>query len=219
MKENRIVIIDDHAVFIQGLSLLIDNEKDLQVAGTATNFFDGEKLVEEIQPDLVIVDLNLGDKDGLDLIKILTEKNPKIKILVLSMMQERYYTERSLAAGAKGFVMKDAVADTVITAIRTVLEGKIWLSPSEKERYLDTMFQKPSQTVSKNPIEDLSNRQLQILRMMGSGHGTVEIANILSISTKTVEAHKEQLKKKLNCNTAQELLRLAISCNKEMSQK
>jgi DNA-binding NarL/FixJ family response regulator len=135
------------------------------------------------------------------------------------MMQERYYTERSLAAGAKGFVMKDAVADTVITAIRTVLEGKIWLSPSEKERYLDTMFQKPSQTVSKNPIEDLSNRQLQILRMMGSGHGTVEIANILSISTKTVEAHKEQLKKKLNCNTAQELLRLAISCNKEMSQK
>ncbi|MBR5866895.1 MAG: response regulator transcription factor [Spirochaetaceae bacterium] len=219
MKENRIVIIDDHAVFIQGLSLLIDNEKDLQVAGTATNFFDGEKLVEEIKPDLVIVDLNLGDKDGLDLIKILTEKNPKIKILVLSMMQERYYTERSLAAGAKGFVMKDAVADTVITAIRTVLEGKIWLSPSEKERYLDTMFQKPSQTVSKNPIEDLSNRQLQILRMMGSGHGTVEIANILSISTKTVEAHKEQLKKKLNCNTAQELLRLAISCNKEMSQK
>ena len=219
MKENRIVIIDDHAVFIQGLSLLIDNEKDLQVAGTATNFFDGEKLVEEVKPDLVIVDLNLGDKDGLDLIKILTEKNPKIKILVLSMMQERYYTERSLAAGAKGFVMKDAVADTVITAIRTVLEGKIWLSPSEKERYLDTMFQKPSQTVSKNPIEDLSNRQLQILRMMGSGHGTVEIANILSISTKTVEAHKEQLKKKLNCNTAQELLRLAISCNKEMSQK
>ena len=153
MKENRIVIIDDHAVFIQGLSLLIDNEKDLQVAGTATNFFDGEKLVEEVKPDLVIVDLNLGDKDGLDLIKILTEKNPKIKILVLSMMQERYYTERSLAAGAKGFVMKDAVADTVITAIRTVLEGKIWLSPSEKERYLDTMFQKHLKLFLKIPLK------------------------------------------------------------------
>ncbi len=218
MKENSIVIIDDHAVFIQGLSLLIDNEKDLRVAGTATNFFDGEKLVEEIQPDLVIVDLNLGDKDGLELIEILTQKFPKIKILVLSMMQERYYAERSLAAGAKGFVMKDAVADTVITAIKTVLDGKIWLSPNEKERYFDSMFQKPSQNTNKNPIEELSNRQLQILRMMGSGHGTIEIANILSISSKTVEAHKEQLKKKLNCNTAQELLRLAISWNKDISQ-
>ncbi len=217
MTQKRIVIVDDHSIFIQGLSLLIEREKDLCVAGTATNFFDGQKLIEEVLPDMAIIDLNLADKDGLDLIKIITEKHPSIKILVLSMMEERYYAERSLAAGAKGFVMKDAVADTVITAIRTVLSGKIWLSTSEKERYFDSMFQNKNQNLTKNPVEELSNRQLQIFRMLGSGHGTLEIANRLSLSTKTVEAHKEQLKKKLNCSSAQELLRLAISWNKNLS--
>lgn len=213
--KHKIVIIDDHIIFIQGLSLLIESDKDFSVTGSATNSHDGLELIKQQKPDLVIVDLNLGDEDGLELIKSISVKFPKTKVLVLSMMQERYYSERCLAAGAKGYVMKDAAADTVIRALKTVLEGKIWLSEDEQKRYIDFHFKEPQQKQdSKSLMDSLSDRQLQIMRLIGQGNGTLEIAQMLSISTKTVDAHKEQLKKKLNCSTSQELLRLAISWNK-----
>lgn len=216
MKQYRIVVIDDHAIFIQGLSLLIGGQRDFHVTGSATNAAAGETLIAEQKPDMAIIDLNLGDEDGLDLIKSVAEHFPETRILVLSMLQERYYAERSLAAGARGYVMKDAAADTLIAAMRTVLAGKIWLSDNEQKRYIDSLFQPRSQkSPRKNPLETLSNRQLQIFRMLGRGHSTPEMAQTLSISTKTVDAHKEQLKKKLDCASAQELLRLAISWNKD----
>lgn len=213
--KHKIVIIDDHIIFIQGLSLLIESDKSFSVTGSATNSHDGLELIKKENPDCVIVDLNLGEEDGLELIKSITVKFPKTKILVLSMMQERYYSERCLAAGAKGYVMKDAAADTVIRALKTVLQGKIWLSEEEQKRYIDSHFKEPQQKQdSKSLMDNLSDRQLQIMRLIGQGNGTLEIAQMLSISTKTVDAHKEQLKKKLNCSTSQELLRLAISWNK-----
>ena len=213
--KHKIVIIDDHIIFIQGLSLLIESDKSFSVTGSATNSHDGLELIKKENPDCVIVDLNLGEEDGLELIKSITVKFPKTKILVLSMMQERYYSERCLAAGAKGYVMKDAAADTVIRALKTVLQGKIWLSEEEQKRYIDSHFKEPQQKQdSKSLMDSLSDRQLQIMRLIGQGNGTLEIAQMLSISTKTVDAHKEQLKKKLNCSTSQELLRLAISWNK-----
>ncbi|HOU37843.1 MAG TPA: response regulator transcription factor [Treponemataceae bacterium] len=216
MKQYRIVVIDDHAIFIQGLSLLIGGQRDFHVTGSATNAAAGETLIAEQKPDMAIIDLNLGDEDGLDLIKSVAEHFPETRILVLSMLQERYYAERSLAAGARGYVMKDAAADTLIAAMRTVLAGKIWLSDNEQKRYIDSLFQPRTQkSPRKNPLETLSNRQLQIFRMLGRGHSTPEMAQTLSISTKTVDAHKEQLKKKLDCASAQELLRLAISWNKD----
>lgn len=216
MNKNRIVIIDDHEIFIQGLSFLIGRENDFEVVGTALNFFDAEKLVNKLQPDLAIIDLNLGDKDGLELIQLFTEKYPRTKILVLSMMEERYYAQRCLACGARGYIMKAMAADTVISAIKTVLAGKIWLSDTEQSRYINSLFYQPEQNLAgKDLIKTLTNRQLQIFRMLGSGQGTIEIANALSLSSKTVEAHKEQLKKKLNCKSAQELLQLAISWSKE----
>lgn len=216
MNKNRIVIIDDHEIFIQGLSFLIGRENDFEVVGTALNFFDAEKLVKKLQPDLAIIDLNLGDKDGLELIQLFTEKYPRTKILVLSMMEERYYAHRCLACGARGYIMKAMAANTVISAIKTVLAGKIWLSDTEQSRYINSLFYQPGQNLAgKDLIKTLTNRQLQIFRMLGSGQGTIEIANALSLSSKTVEAHKEQLKKKLNCKSAQELLQLAISWSKE----
>lgn len=216
MNKNRIVIIDDHEIFIQGLSFLIGRQNDFEVVGTALNFFDAEKLVKKLQPDLAIIDLNLGDKDGLELIQLFTEKYPRTKILVLSMMEERYYAQRCLACGARGYIMKAMAADTVISAIKTVLAGKIWLSDTEQSRYINSLFYQPGQNLAgKDLIKTLTNRQLQIFRMLGSGQGTIEIANALSLSSKTVEAHKEQLKKKLNCKSAQELLQLAISWSKE----
>lgn len=219
MKQYRIVIVDDHAIFIQGLSLLIEAQRDFVVAGSATTTASALELIASGNPDMAIMDLNLGDEDGLELIKTVSEKYPGIHILVLSMLQERYYAERSLAAGARGYVMKDAAADTLISAMRTVLSGKVWLSDSEQNRYIDSLFHPRSPGSSrKNPLETLSDRQLQIFRLLGTGHSTPEIAERLGIRVKTVEAHKEQLKKKLDCVSAQELLRLAIAWNKESSQ-
>ncbi|HHU36572.1 MAG TPA: response regulator transcription factor [Treponema sp.] len=215
MKQYGIVVIDDHAIFIQGLSLLIDSERDFSVTGSATNSADAKILIEEKKPDIAIIDLNLGDEDGLELIKALAEKHPDLKLLVLSMLQERYYAERCLVAGARGYVMKDSAADTLISAMRSVLAGKIWLSDTEQKRYIDARFVSRAPASNKqNPLEILSDRQLQVFRMLGRGHSTIEIAEILSISTKTVDSHKELLKKKLNCASAQELLKMAISWNK-----
>lgn len=219
MKQYRVVLVDDHAIFIQGLSLLIASQRDFSVAGSATNTATALDLIAKEKPDMAIIDLNLGDEDGLELITAVSEKHPSIQILVLSMLQERYYAERSLAAGARGYVMKDAAADTLISAMRTVLSGKIWLSDSEQTRYIDSLFQPRSPgSGRKNPLETLSNRQLQVLRLLGTGHSTPEIADLLTISVKTVEAHKEQLKKKLDCASAQELLRLAIAWSKDSSR-
>lgn len=216
MNQHSIVVIDDHAIFIQGLSLLIDGEKDFTVIGSASNIADAKVLLENKKPDIAIIDLNLGDEDGLALIKDIVEKNPEQKLLVLSMLQERYYAERCLAAGARGYVMKDSAADTLISAMRSILAGKIWLSETEKKRYIDASFQtRTPSAIKKNPLEILSNRQLQVFRMIGQGHGTIEIAEILTISTKTVDSHKEQLKKKLGCTSSQELLRMAIAWNKK----
>lgn len=219
MKQYRVVLVDDHAIFIQGLSLLIASQRDFSVTGSATNTATALDLIAKEKPDMAIIDLNLGDEDGLELITAVSEKHPSIQILVLSMLQERYYAERSLAAGARGYVMKDAAADTLISAMRTVLSGKIWLSDSEQTRYIDSLFQPRSPgSGRKNPLETLSNRQLQVLRLLGTGHSTPEIADLLTISVKTVEAHKEQLKKKLDCASAQELLRLAIAWSKDSSR-
>lgn len=219
MKQYSVVLVDDHAIFIQGLSLLIASQRDFSVTGSATNTATALDLISKEKPDMAIIDLNLGDEDGLELITAVSEKHPSIQILVLSMLQERYYAERSLAAGARGYVMKDAAADTLISAMRTVLSGKIWLSDSEQTRYIDSIFQPRSPgSGRKNPLETLSNRQLQVFRLLGTGHSTPEIADLLTISVKTVDAHKEQLKKKLDCASAQELLRLAIAWSKDSSR-
>lgn len=219
MKQCRIVLVDDHAIFIQGLSLLITSRQEFSVTGYATNTAAALELIAGEKPDLAIVDLNLGEEDGLELITMIAKNYPDMKILVLSMLQERYYAERSLAAGARGYVMKDAAADTLISAMKTVLAGKIWLSESEQERYIDSLYQPRSPGSGRqNPLDTLSNRQLQIFRLLGSGHSTAEIAEQLVISVKTVDAHKEQLKKKLDCASAQELLRLAIAWNKDTSR-
>lgn len=216
MIKKRVVVVDDHAIFIQGLSLLIDAQNDFTVIGSAANSADAQTLIAQKKPDIAIIDLNLGEEDGLDLIKILANNYPNIKLLVLSMLQERYYAERSFAAGARGYVMKDAAADTLISAMRTIISGKIWLSDSEQKRYIDARFNARAQGTGKtDPLEILSDRQLQVFRMLGRGHSTLEIAEILSISAKTVDSHKEQLKKKLNCDSAQEVLRTAIAWNKK----
>ncbi|MBN1649039.1 MAG: response regulator transcription factor [Spirochaetales bacterium] len=213
MDKSTILLVDDHQIFLEGLKMVINSYNDYTVVGEALNTADALSLISDLKPDLAIVDLNLGDEDGLLLIERIRKDFPKTKVMVLSMLKEEYYAERSLLAGAKAFIRKEETAEVLKDALDTVSDGKIWLSSDEKHRYLNSVFSESTFTQDKGIvplIRRLTNRQLQILAFMGKGVGTKQIAEKLNISTKTVEAHKEQLKKRLACSSSQELLRFAI---------
>ncbi|MDR1175618.1 MAG: response regulator transcription factor [Treponema sp.] len=206
MPVAKVMIVEDHPLFSKGLSSLITSRGSYSVVGEAKDSAEAFKLAGEEQPDLAIVDLNLGDEDGLDLLKELHSRFPGIAVLVLSMHDERYYAERVLNAGGRGYIMKAEAGNKVMEAIETVLGGEIYLSKAEQERLSECL--EPGGPFAS--VEKLSDRQLQIFNLLGKGLGTVEIAAKLTLSTKTIDTHKEHIKIKLHCNTTQELRQLAI---------
>ena len=206
-----VLIIDDHPLFSRGLSQLIETQKEYKVVAMAQNRNEALDTIQKFSPNLAIVDLNLGQEDGLDLIKDILIYSPKTTVLVLSMHDERYYAERALKAGAKGYIMKAEAETQVINAIRTVMDGKIYLSEKEKARIEDFNSGKEMEgedTLSS--VANLSDRQLQIFSLIGKGLGTVEIASKLNLSIKTIDTHKENIKVKLHCATSAELRQMAI---------
>lgn len=212
MPATKVLIIEDHPIFSKGLAQLINVQKVYTVVGEAQNRAEAMAILAKENPELAIVDLNLGDEDGLDVIKDMHAEYPRLVILVLSMHDERYYAERALKAGARGYIMKEEAGNKVIDAIHTVLSGKIWLSDAERQREEENGIS-TNGNQDRSPtdeISSLSNRQLQIFTLIGKGLGTVEIAAKLNLSTKTIDTHKEHIKIKLHCNTSQELRQLAI---------
>ena len=207
-----VLIIDDHPLFSRGLSQLIETQKDYKVTGIAKDHDEAMELIDELSPDLAIVDLNLGQEDGLELIKDILAVKPETKILVLSMHDERYYAERALKAGAKGYIMKEEAESSVSTAINTVMQGQIYLSENEKSRQEELARNKNRQKENEpfDLISTLSDRQLQIFTLIGKGLGTVEIADKLGLSIKTIDTHKENMKNKLHCESSAELRKMAI---------
>lgn len=208
--ENTVIIIDDHPLFSRGLAQLIETQKTLKVIGTAKDRSEALELINKITPDLAIVDLNLGQEDGLELIKDILSFRPQTKVLVLSMHDERFYAERALNAGAKGYIMKEEAETQVINAIQTVLSGEIYLSTAEKQR-LNRLVKGNSEIQNDfDTISALSDRQFQIFSLIGKGLGTVEIAGKLNLSIKTIDTHKENIKSKLHCTSSAELRQMAI---------
>lgn len=204
-----VIIIDDHPLFSRGLSQLIETQKDFKVIGFAKNRNEALTLLDKTVPDLAIVDLNLGQEDGLELIKDILVIHPQTKVLVLSMHDERFYAERALKAGAKGYIMKAEAETQVINAIQTVYNGDIYLSENEKKRIKE--LSQGSENADKfDIIVTLSDRQLQIFTLIGKGLGTVEIAGKLNLSIKTIDTHKENIKAKLHCASSAELRQMAI---------
>lgn len=206
--EYSVIIIDDHPLFSRGLAQLIETQGNLKVIGMAKDRNEALSLLDKTNPDLAIVDLNLGQEDGLELIKDIVIIKPKTKILVLSMHDERFYAERAIKVGAKGYIMKEEAESQVINAIQTVIHGEIYLSKNEKARIEN--LQKTSQGKSFDSIAELSDRQFQIFTLIGKGLGTVEIANKLNLSIKTIDTHKENIKAKLHCANSAELRQMAI---------
>jgi len=205
----QVIIIDDHPLFSRGLSQLIETQKDFKVIGFAKDRNEALSLLDKTTPDLAIVDLNLGQEDGLELIKDILVIHPNTKILVLSMHDERFYAERAIKAGAKGYIMKAEAESQVINAIQTVYSGEIYLSENEKQRIKELAHGSES-TDKFDTIVSLSDRQLQIFTLIGKGLGTVEIATKLNLSIKTIDTHKENIKAKLHCASSAELRQMAI---------
>ena len=206
----NVIIIDDHPLFSRGLSQLIETQKDYKVIGMAKDRNEALNLLDSTSPDLAIVDLNLGQEDGLELIKDILVIHPQTKILVLSMHDERFYAERALKAGAKGYIMKEEAEAQVINAIKTVNNGDIYLSEKEKNRLQELSEGKHDSSDRFDTISSLSDRQLQIFTLVGKGLGTVEIAKKLNLSIKTIDTHKENIKAKLHCASSAELRQMAI---------
>ncbi|MBN2616783.1 MAG: response regulator transcription factor [Spirochaetales bacterium] len=207
MPITSIMLVEDHPIFRKGLASLISTESIYQIVGEAQNSAEAIEILSSKKPVLAIVDLKLGDEDGLELIKLLKSINPDLKIIVLSMSDERFYAERALKAGALGYIMKEEAGIKVLNAIKTVLSGRIWLSDSEKERLSEYNLYSEDYSTS---LKKLSDRQLQIFCLIGKGYGSLEISEKLNISRKTVDTHKENIKIKLNCNTSKDLRQLAI---------
>jgi DNA-binding NarL/FixJ family response regulator len=204
----RVLIVDDHPIVRQGLKRMIEAEADMEVCGEAATETQARRAIRELAPDIVIVDLALQEGDGLELVRDVHAHHPDVPMLVLSMHDETIYAERLLSEGASGYIMKQAAADQLLNALRTVLRGETYLS----ETLQTQLRSRAGHAVNDgNPVERLSNRELQVLNLVGRGVSSREIAAELGLSVKTVESHRQSIKRKLNLTTNSQLLQYAIN--------
>lgn len=205
----RVLIVDDHPIVRQGLKRMIETESDLTVCGEAESEAQARRAIRELNPDIVIVDLSLEDGDGLELVRDVHAHHPEVPMLVLSMHDETIYAERLLAEGASGYIMKQAAADQLLRALRTVLSGETYLSDTLMEALRARGYGSGSEVA--DPVARLSNRELQVLNLVGRGVSSRDIAAELGLSVKTVESHRQSTKRKLNFATNAQLLQFAMN--------
>jgi DNA-binding NarL/FixJ family response regulator len=207
--KRRVFLVDDHPIVRERLAELIGQERDLEVCGEAEDAIAALKQVEALRPDVAIVDITLKDTYGIELIKDLKERHPKLPVLVLSMHDESLYGERAIRAGAKGYLNKQEATKKVVTAIRTILAGQMFVS----EKMTATILQRMSggqRVEAGEPTDVLTDRELEVFQLLGQGVGVKQIAENLFVSVKTVEAHREHIKQKMGIKSSSELLRFAI---------
>jgi DNA-binding NarL/FixJ family response regulator len=208
-RPHTLLIVDDHPLFREGLVHLIQQERDLAVCGEAGTAGEALTLVEKLRPSLVLLDISLPDRNGLELIKDLHTLRPQLPVLVISMHDESLHAERVLRAGARGYIMKQEGGGKILEAIRQVLAGQIYVSDKMSALLLERLAgQRPRG--SRSPIERLSDREFEVFSLLGHGLATREIARRLSLSIKTVEVHRANIKRKLGLRTATELVRHAV---------
>jgi DNA-binding NarL/FixJ family response regulator len=208
----RVFVVDDHPLVREWLNNLINQQKDLVVCGESETAPEALEAIASSKPDVAIVDLSLKDSSGIELIKALKESQPGVAVLVLSMHDEAHYAERVLRAGAKGYVMKRETTRKVIEGIRKVLEGRLYVSDKIAEGMTGRIVES-KRAETRSPVEQLSDRELEVFEMLGQGQGTRQISESLRVSVKTVQAYCARIKEKLDLNSATELLREAIRWN------
>jgi DNA-binding NarL/FixJ family response regulator len=205
----RILIADDHPMLRSGLVYLIDRQPDLVCCAETDSVDEVWNALRTQQPDLIILDLRLDGKDGLELIKEVKAREPRSKILVLTQQAATLYVERALKAGALGFVGKEEGAEAILTAIRTVLAGEVYLTRAMAALFLSRIVREPVDSFG-GGFERLSDRELHVVQLLGAGLSTREIARHLNLSFKTVETHRENIKRKLGLRGAAELVHFAM---------
>jgi DNA-binding NarL/FixJ family response regulator len=205
----RVLLIDDHPILRRGLAQLINQEADLTVCGEAEDAPKAFELVGTLRPDVAVVDISLKSGNGIELIKNVKARYPELPMLVLSMHDESLYAERALRAGGLGYIMKEEAIEQVLVAIRRVLTGEIFLSDKMKSKMLQQLANGRTKTIV-SPIEHLTDRELEVFRLIGEGHSTRQIAGELHLSVRTVEAYREYIKAKLNLKNSTELVQHAF---------
>ena len=208
-RKFRVLIVDDHPIFRAGIIQLIDQEPDLTICGEAEHSAKALEVIAVCRPDIAVIDVTLKGRDGVELMKDLKVRHPDLPVLMLSMHDESLYAERALRAGARGYIMKQETTDKVLVAIRRILSGSVYLSDSMAERML-TQYVGQKTPVSSSPMEQLSDRELQVFRLLGQGRGTREIAEELHLGRSTIESHRANIKRKLKLQNATALLQHAV---------
>jgi DNA-binding NarL/FixJ family response regulator len=208
-RKSRIFLVDDHPIVLTGFTLLLNAQPDLEVCGTASSAEEALSKIPGEQPDLVITDVTLPGRNGLDLLRDLSVAEPNARVLVVTMHDEMLYAERALRAGARGYLMKDAGSERMLAAIRHVLSGDVYVSERMQAKILSGMVgQQPK--AERSSIEKLTDREFEIFRLLGEGKTTKEIAHQLHLSHKTVAVHRGHIQEKLGLSGANELIHQAV---------
>jgi DNA-binding NarL/FixJ family response regulator len=207
--KTRVLVVDDHPIVRQGLALLINRESDLVVCGEAEEMHTAMQEILTTHPDIVVVDISLSGPDGLELLKSIRTRHPHLPVLILSMHDESIYAERALRAGANGYIMKQEATEKVLEALRRIVNREIYVS----DRVANKMLQQyigGNAVAQRSPVADLTDRELEVFRLIGDGHSTRQIAEELRLSVKTVESYQAHIKEKLSLRSARELMQHAI---------
>ena len=205
----RILIVDDHPIVRRGLAELVDQQAGLVVSGQAEDAHQAMEAIRAQEPDMVIVDISLKETSGLELIKDIKTRHPGLPVLTLSMHDESLYAERALRAGAKGYIMKQQATEELVMAIRKVLDGQVYVSDTIAAKMVRKLVGS-GPDAGASAIDRLSDRELEVFRLIGEGHGTRQIAERLHLSVKTIETYRAHIKEKLDLADSAELLKHAI---------
>jgi DNA-binding NarL/FixJ family response regulator len=209
LGKTRVFVVDDHPIVRQGLSQLINREPDLMVCGEAEDARTALDRVGPSKADILIVDVSLEGPDGIELLKTIRGRDAKLPVLMLSMHDESLYAERALRAGANGYIMKQEATDRVLIAIRQILSGEVYVSDRMAQKLVH-QFIGGSGAGKRTAMEQLTDRELEVFRLIGQGHGTRQIAQELHLSVKTVESYYAHIKEKLSLKNARELVQHAV---------
>jgi DNA-binding NarL/FixJ family response regulator len=208
-KKHRVFLVDDHPIVLAGFTLMLNAQPDIEVCGSASSAEEAVGKVQSAKADLVISDITLPGRSGLDLLKDLMAANSQQSVLMVTMHDEMLYAERAIRAGARGYLMKEAGSEKMLAAIRHVLAGNIYVSDRIQAKILNAMHS-PNQRTSASPVEKLSDREFEVFRLLGEGKTTKEIADQLHLSDKTVAVHRGHIKDKLGIKSATELMHTAV---------
>lgn len=209
----RVILVDDHPITCQGVAALINQQPDMRVVGQARNAAAGLELVEKCDPSVAVVDISLKGTSGIEFVKNALAMRPRLLVLMMSMYDELLYAPRAFRAGARGYIMKHEASEKILVAVRMIMEGKPYISPRLKEKLAERLLVSRSHEVE-DPVEQLSDREMEVFELIGDGYTTRQIATRLNLSVKTIDSYREHLKIKLHVDDAPNLLQHAIRWTK-----